>query len=461
MAIWATTSAATVAIERRWDAEFFVNPYNDYLTHTFALWKDWVSLSDASAKLTSGHTPLRHDVSEGDTPFITVECVDPLALILEKSKRVWAHHVAGELSRVRVKRGDVLITIKRRIALACPILDEPGVMAVNQDVAVMTPKSGLRPGYIAAVLNSRIGQFQALRHATEQMNPYINVTTLGRVLIPRVPQRVQVAVEKVVEERLRLLRQGVDGYREAEALLLDRLGWTVLEKRPRELTYSTSFSTLAAAGRIDAECFHPCSKRVRGFLIREKALPVEDVCDFVEHGLQPTYIEAGNVGIVSQRQFRASGLDLASLENFTDEAFCDANPAFRLRKGDVLTYCVSAGEYLGRTFLFNSSIPCVAASFVTILRTTKLVPGYLALFLNSPFGLIQTNAVKRGTSPFYLYPRDFRKLLVYVPRTKGGQIDHAWQEELAAKVETAERAREEAQAKLAEAKRLVEKALST
>lgn len=96
-----------------------------------------------------------------------------------------------------------------------------------------------------------------------------------------------------------------------------------------------------------------------------------------------------------------------------------------------------------------------------ILRTTKLVPGYLALFLNSPFGLIQSNGFKRGTSPFYLYPRDLKNVLVYVPRNKSGEIDLAWQEKLAANVEASTRAREQAQAKLNEAKMLVEDALTS
>ena len=180
----------------------------------------------------------------------------------------------------------------------------------------------------------------------------------------------------------------------------------------------------------------------------------------MKHGLQPPYLDGGNVGIVSQRQFTGSGLDLDSLENFTNDDFGKENPDFLIRKDDVLTYCVSAGEYLGRTYLFGSGRPCVAASFVTILRTTKLVPGYLALFLNSPFGLIQSNGFKRGTSPFYLYPRDLKNVLVYVPRNKSGEIDLAWQEKLAAKVEAFTRAREQAQAKLAEAKKLVEDALT-
>jgi hypothetical protein len=50
-------------------------------------------------------------------------------------------------------------------------------------------------------------------------------------------------------------------------------------------------------------------------------------------------------------------------------------------------------------------------------------------------------------------------VLVYVPRNKSGEIDRAWQEKLAAKVEASTRAREQAQAKLADAKKLVEDTL--
>ena len=72
---------------------------------------------------------------------------------------------------------------------------------------------------------------------------------------------------------------------------------------------------------------------------------------------------------------------------------------------------------------------------------------------------MQSNALKRGTSPFYLYPRDLKTVLIYIPKTKSGAIDSVWQEALASKVEIASRAREEAKTKLAKAKRLVEDAL--
>ena len=162
MSVWATTEASEIKRELRWDAEFYVNPYNEFLEELFQQQIQWITLQEAARRLTSGHTPLRHDVSRGDTPFVTVECVDPLWLDIGKTKRVWAYQANGELSRVQVKRGDILITIKRRIALSCPILRDPGLMVVNQDVVVMTPKRGLRPAFIAAVMNSRVGQYPSL-----------------------------------------------------------------------------------------------------------------------------------------------------------------------------------------------------------------------------------------------------------------------------------------------------------
>ena len=313
--------------------------------------------------------------------------------------------------------------------------------------------------YLVAFFNTLPGSALCRRAIYGSGQPHIGPKYLERIRVPRIG-KLEAKAAQLIREAHNQIETTKNSYPEVESELLERLGWEELEKQSRELCFSTNFLNLSTAARNDAERFHPHIARVQHFLTKQKAEDIATVCDFVKHGVQPPYLDNGKVGIVSQRQFTGSGLDLDSLENFTNDQFCQENPDFRIRKCDVLTYCVSAGEYLGRTYLFGSDRPCVAASFVTILRTTKLVPGYLALFLNSPFGVAQSNAFKRGTSPFYLYPRDLKNVLVYVPRNKSGEIDLAWQEKLAAKVEASTRAREQAKAKLAEAKRLVEAALA-
>jgi hypothetical protein len=55
-----------------------------------------------------------------------------------------------------------------------------------------------------------------------------------------------------------------------------------------------------------------------------------------------------------------------------------------------------------------------------------------------------------------IYPQHIQKILVFVPRNKDGSIDLSWQHKLAEKVTGASRAKQEARAKLSQAKKLVE-----
>ena len=281
---------------------------------------------------------------------------------------------------------------------------------------------------------------------------------LGLQIKPEI-RKLFPALNKLITEANLEYERALNYYPEAEAEMLERIGWEAFQNKEFELSYEMDYQALAKNERIDAEFFCPRENGIRKFLMENGAKSIGDICDFVKHGIQPEYLDNGPVGVVSQRQFRSSGLDLDLLENFTNDDFVAQNPEFLLRPGDVLTYCVSAGEYLGRTFLFDSDIRCVAASFVTILRTQQLASGYLALFLNSPFGLSQSNMFKRGTSPFYLYPRDLKKVLVAIPRNKNGTADLAWQKRLAEKVKASIAAKAQVRAKLDEATRLVEQAI--
>ena len=463
MATWDTVRAKAVANSARWDAEFFVNEYNEFLRSIFTGWKEWISLADASSKLTSGHTPLRHDVSIGDTPFVTVECIDPLGLNYAKTKRVWMRHAQGELTRACAKKGDILITIKRRIGVSCPILDDPGLMAVNQDVVVMTPKAGLRPAYIAAVLNSRVDQFQALRHATEQMNPYINVGTLGQILIPRVCDSTQKKIEKVVQDRLNALKQSAIGYSEAEAELLDGLGWGELQQQPAELTYICDFADLTTAARSDAEYFQPQHHRLARRLESRGMQSIGEFCTKPTRGVQPSIIEGGNIIVVDSKAVRPQGVEPATSER-TSRALYDlpANAKARVQRGDVLLNSTGRGT-LGRAACYQLDTPALCDNHVAILRPDPKVcdPVYLALFLNSPAGLTQSERFQTGSSgQLEIYPEHIQQFLIYLPRRNSGAVDIAWQKRLAEKVEAATAAKVVARTKLEEAKRLAEDALT-
>ena len=245
---------ASYAGDRRWDAEFYASDQRPLIEAMFERWHDWESLDDATIEMSSGHTPSDHDLEEGKAGFITIDCIDPLFLDRSRLKRINIEHVEGELKRARVGPGDVVVTIKRRLLNASPILGPAALIACNQDVVRMKPKAGVLPGFLAAVLNSRIGKSQATRNATEQINPYLSVPALKAIAVPKVEPSLQAPIHELVIQRIAEYDACARVERAAEAFLADELGLRDVSMDLRRTAVSSAAS-IAFHSRLDAEYF--------------------------------------------------------------------------------------------------------------------------------------------------------------------------------------------------------------
>ena len=362
--------------------------------------------------------------------------------------------VHARMTRAHVNEGDILVSVVGTVGPVSIVTKKYPSLSCSCKLAILKPHA-MSSASLAIYLSSDIGQQLLRRRTRGSVQQGIILPDLRSLPVPSIPEALDKSIKSLVKTAFDASQKATNLYPEAERELLERFGWDRLKAHARPVCRSMGFATLAAHERVDAEYYHPDTEAISNVLKKEKSSSLDDLCHFIKHGMQPPYADTREFGVVSQRQFSSSGLELDSIENFTSTAFAEENPDFVLRRGDVLTYCVSAGEYLGRTFLFNSLAQCVAASFVTILRTNKVNPGYLALFLNSPIGLTQTNALKRGTSPFYLYPRDIKGVKVYVPRNKDGSVDSEFQNRLAKKASQSAAARADSLAKIDEAKLLI------
>jgi type I restriction enzyme S subunit len=134
---------------------------------------------------------------------------------------------------------------------------------------------------------------------------------------------------------------------------------------------------------------------------------------------------------------------------------------YYVRPRPVLLNSTGRGT-LGRVAYYQLSEPAVCDNHVTILRpNTKICdPCYLALFLNSPAGVSQSERFQTGSSgQLEIYPKHIQQFAVFLKRTKSGKIDMDWQWKLADKVKLAIQAREEASKLISAATALVEQAL--
>lgn len=241
--------------DMRLDADFYSHPFRQkFLKREKRL--QFSTLGKEIDFMGSGHTPYKHDVSCGEIPFITVECIGDLEFFDEKTKRITDEQYKSGYKNKKISKGSVICTIKRRICKAYPFLSKTKQMALNQDVALIHPKANLLPGFLTVYFNCSFGQGLADSLKTEQMNPYISLVNLAKLPVPLMGTNFQQKIETIVLESQKIKSQSDDEYAQAQTLLLSELGLADWQPKHR-LTFVKNFSSTQRAERIDAEYFQP------------------------------------------------------------------------------------------------------------------------------------------------------------------------------------------------------------
>jgi hypothetical protein len=146
--------------------------------------KQIVPLENLLSLITNGHTPLHHDLSVGEIPFLTAEHVSDFRISFDSDKRILTEHHQSELKRTQLQEGDVLITIKGRIGNAAIVEHLPSPTNINQDVALLRLVRGIHPYYIIGYLNSVIGKTLINQISTGQINPFLGLGNLRNLSVP-------------------------------------------------------------------------------------------------------------------------------------------------------------------------------------------------------------------------------------------------------------------------------------
>jgi restriction endonuclease S subunit len=247
-------------------------------------------------------------------------------------------------------------------------------------------------------------------------------------------------------------------YSQAESLLLEELG--LKDFKPKyEKTYTDKLSDAFSAHRIDAEYFQPAYEEVIKLLMKKvKVEKLKNVVSFINHGKQPYYVENGDIPVLIQKHLGSQLLSLyseiVSMPDTprTDREFVKKYPEYLIKPFDVLFY--SVGAYLGRANVVLENFEAVPASFITLIRTKQEVcnPVYLALFLNSKIGQLQSSRWKSASAQQYIYPKEIKEFIIPI-------LPLSIQQEIASLVQQSHEARKKAKELLELAKRAVEIAI--
>ncbi len=157
-------------------------------------------------------------------------------------------------------------------------------------------------------------------------------------------------------------------------------------------TFEIEFSRLSLDQRFDADRFDP--KYDEFFKRLQKAGSVARLGDKLreepKRGVQPTYDANGETLVINSQQIHADKIDLDSCSRTTRDLVALKRNRGRIKKYDVL---LNSTGYItiGRCQAWLEDAEAIVDSHVTILRPDDDIdPVYLAVFLNSRLGYLQT-----------------------------------------------------------------------
>jgi len=454
MAVWTLPNIKKLDEAIRWDAEAF-SPFLLSLDKKF---KNVPRLSEL-ATVTHASEITRTYTTEADSKlFLLAQNIRPVLPEILTEFRI-PKDVAESIPTNRLKHCDVLVTRSGAYSGMCAVyLGDDGECYTSGEGLIVRCQGKIDGAYLAVFLNTITGRSLCKRAIYGSGQPHIGPKYLEQIYVPRLG-KVEKQAGDLVRSAYSDLKDAEKLYPEAENELLERLGWKKLTVKPVELSYSANSSELVNLARFDAEFFQPKHHRLTALLEDGGSLPLQKISTCCHRGVQPIYKDDGEILVINSKHLGSTQLDLSDAERTTRDFFeqKDTQNA-QLKHLDVLVY--STGAYIGRTNTYLSNESAIASNHVTIVRPDPKIcnPVYLALFMNSPAGLIQAEQFATGSAQRELYPTHLSDFLIYLPQ-KNGVTDLDWQKRLAKKVETASVAKIKSHQKLGEAVKLVENAL--
>jgi hypothetical protein len=443
MAVWSVMKVSELEGHRRLDAEYY-RP--EYLKLNYFL---------------SKHAPLGQYVEKIIHPVEIKRVYEDQGLhillaqniqhnFLEFSVSVFMpESVRGLISRNKLIPNDVVITRSgANYGDAAPYFGEPAPLYACADDLVIRPKPDLLAGYLATFFNTDSGRALIKRGGYGAGQPHVAPPFLKTLHVPRFSHDIEQEVDGLVRLARDEFKQSGSLYLRVERMVLEELDWDKLDLLLPK-SYAVTLSEAQAVHRLDAEHFQPKYNRLIDHLEKTgKAKNLGgDIAPYIKRGLQPEYVEDGEIIVVNSQHLGRYLINVEATER-TDAEFWNENKSARLQKNDVLLY--STGAYIGRTNPWLEDQKGIASNHVTIIRPNPSCnPLYLAVFLNAPVGLLQTEKWASGSGQREIYPGDIARYLVYLP-------SETFQQKVADLVQESYQAHQKAKVLLEEAKAKIE-----
>jgi type I restriction enzyme M protein len=361
--------------------------------------------------------------------------------------------------RTALQKDDVIISTVGTIG-NCAVVDET-ILPANSDrhVGIVRIEKDFKPYFLSTFILSKYGRFQTLRESTGNVQLNLFIYKIKTLKIPFLSNYFQLIIQNIVKFAHELLIESQAIYQQAEDLLLTELGlkdWQPTEESIAVKSFSESF---LSSGRLDAEYYQPkydqLYQSLKTATLRNgwQLKKLSELSSLFKYGVSDSleYIEEGVpfLRIADLNKHRFSQENLKFISNESAKKYKET-----VRQGDVI---ISRSGTLGIAVVIPEFLTnAVYGSYFILTRPKKelVLPTYLALYLNSLAGKMQTEQSNTGGIQTNLTIPVLESLVIACPSLES-------QQKFVNKVHDSYNAEEKSKQLLEVAKIGVEKAIET
>ena len=423
--------------------------------------RDYVLIGDcfdvsklAGFEFTEYFTP--QNMSSADCYIaLTSKNIQRESLVLNEYITIDKTVAKANLQRSKIKYGDVILSYTGEYRRSLVMQDTVEYQLGPNICRIRQKGKRLNPFFLSTFLNSSIGQTILDKEKTLSAQPTVAMSRIRQIPVPICS--IQEDIEKIIRDSYKFNNASCKIYDYAEKLLLKELGFEDWQQSTDNISIKTLKDSFCSSGRLDAEYYQPKYDELESKIKSHNWATLQDLCLLINHGMQPPYIENGEMRVFSQKWIKDKEIDYSFIEDReeprTSMDFAKANPDYVCRKNDIVHYSVGANIGFCHTYL--SDVPMMPGSFITLIRADekKVNPIYLGVVLNSIVGRLQSEKRKSGTAQPYVYPKDLKEFIIPILPTN-------IQDSIAAKIQESFALRHESERLLEVAKKAVEIAIS-
>ncbi|WP_207904390.1 hypothetical protein [Rhodovulum bhavnagarense] len=401
-------SAMASASTRRLDPEYFRKQYLLDQQSISERASQFVTCADLSISVDASafYPSIEEYYETGDLPFYRVGDVDGM-IDSERALRIPAELCDRFPTLKMVSPGDILLTKGGAI-------DRTGYVraigAVSRDLIFLDTSRLPEPRRLSlfAFFGTELFRRLLTRSSSQTAQPHLTITLVRDLPMFLGSDQLCNRVASLINSAYRRADEAGRQIESAEDCLLKALGladWTP----PEPLSFTAHASDAFAAGRWDAQYFRPLFAEVEQRLLATGgAVKLGAILDINSRGRQPDYSDEG-LPVINSKHVRTNKV----LLDDDNRRAVEAGAPVVIEKGDVLVNGTGVGT-IGRAAAFLHEQNALPDNHVTVLRTSRVDPIYLAVFLNSLLGQLQIERHIKGSSgQIELYPNDIAKIVFW------------------------------------------------